>query len=299
MVGRGEGVGVGLASVPPGWGAGAQLLRGVAGGQSAAHITRGGGDLGDGDGSSSLHPQGASPTELGGLSGGAGTWRCRTNPTACSTHRCVHRPAPTRAPKESDAGWPRHSGTALAKGSRRGWGSRQGARESCDEKRRNGAGQRACQVLGQMHVQSDTRVQTWAHTCTHTCIHAHADSQTQVYLHKWAHVQTQTCTPHVQTHAHAHPHGLQWGPGQRPSPSTTLSRSLSRPCPLPPSGSGRCFPEQWGRRLPPSPAPRGLWHHLRQGQATEPGQNCATCFACGHRAPQSCARLPGVGEGAG
>lgn len=128
------------------------------------------------------------------------------------------------------------------------------------------------------------------HTCPDLGTHMHS------CLHMQPHRCTCICTNghmcndahHMCKQARAHPHGLQWGPGQRPNPSTTLSR----PCPLPPSGSGRCFPEQWGCRLPPSPA---LWHHLHQGQAAEPGQNRATCFARGHREPQACARLAGGG----
>lgn len=135
---------------------------------------------------------------------------------------------------------------------------------------------------GQMHVQSDTRVQTWAHTCTHVCTCSLTDARVFAQMGTCATMHT-TCA-NRRAHTHTVCNGDQ-----------ASGPTLSRPCPLPPSGSGRCFPEQWGCRLPPSPA---LWHHLHQGQAAEPGQNRATCFARGHGEPQACARWgKGLAEG--
>lgn len=96
--------------------------------------------------------------------------------------QCIHTPAHTHQPRTPE---PQGERRWLAKGSRP-WGVAEWWR--------------CLAGSGQMHVQSDTRVQTWAHTCTHVCTCSLTDARVFAQMGTCATMHTTCANRRAHTH---------------------------------------------------------------------------------------------------
>lgn len=161
-------------SPPPprlaGCGAKAQLLRGEAWGHDRPLCTP------------KERPR-LSPGAGGGVSAGVqGYVGVAQTHQRAAPPQCIHTPAHTHQPRTPE---PQGERRWLAKGSRP-WGVAEWWR--------------CLAGSGQMHVQSDTRVQTWAHTCTHVCTCSLTDARVFAQMGTCATMHTTCANRRAHTH---------------------------------------------------------------------------------------------------